>query len=152
MNVNCCRGDYYGREPRGASRPKEVKPGSEGSCVGGWVPRADSEKNYLSYQRGFGDIERKHYFDISDKGSGGWGKEKDGRASGARGGGGVLKRRTQAGSPLAPQRHNSLCSDSSSLRRGPTLNPIIPMYPTSVICFCNTLLDPFLSLAMICST
>ena len=65
-----------------------MKSGSEGSCVGGWVPRADPEENYLSCQRGFEDIKVVFMFDIFDKGSGGWGKEKgregkDGRVSGA---------------------------------------------------------------------
>ena len=46
-------------------------------------------------------------------------KRKEGndvRVSGARGGDGVLKRGTHAGSPLATQRHSSLCFDHSSLR------------------------------------
>ena len=71
MDVKYYRGDYYGRKPRGAFRPKEVKSGSEGSCVGGWVPRADPEENYLACQRGFEDIKVVFMFDIFDKGSGG---------------------------------------------------------------------------------
>ena len=51
---------------------------SEGSCAGGWVPRAGSE-NCLVPAR-FEDI--KMVFDIFNKGSGGWGKERKGRTEG----------------------------------------------------------------------
>ena len=42
---------------------------------------------------------------------------KDGRMSGVQGGSGVLEGRTYAGSPLMSQRHNSLCSNCSSLHQ-----------------------------------
>ena len=118
MNENCCTEvTFTGESPGGAFRQKEVKSGSEGSCVGGWVPRADSERNCLSCQRGFESIKVVFVFDIFDKGSGGRGKEKegkDGRVSGARGGGGVLNGRTHAGSP-APVTGHRLCHKDITL-------------------------------------
>ena len=103
---------------RRASRPREVNPGW-GQLRGRVGPRADPDPSlWLSCmdQRAL-KVTRSRVPSKRSGVVGGERKRERRRMSEERGGGSVSTRWTRVGSPLATQRHQSLCSDRSFLRR-----------------------------------